>query len=65
MRQRIVYGDKLLFIGSCFAEEIGGISYGLGFDTLINPFGVLFNPFSIVAALGRMRDGIPFRHRMS
>lgn len=60
MKQRVVYGDKLFFIGSCFAEEIGGISHGLGFDTLMNPFGVLFNPFSIASVLRRVRKGVPF-----
>lgn len=57
MKDRVVYGDKLFFIGSCFAEEIGYKSRGLGFDAVINPFGVLFNPFSIAMALKRLNEG--------
>ena len=41
LEQTIRYGDGLLFLGSCFADEVGGICRGLGFDALVNPFGVL------------------------
>ena len=54
--QRIVYGDRLLFLGSCFADEIGNICKGLGFDTLVNPFGVLFNPASICQSVERLES---------
>lgn len=43
----IVYGDKLLFLGSCFADEVGKLCRGAGFDAEVNPFGVQFNPASI------------------
>lgn len=57
IEQRIVYGDKLLFLGSCFADEIGNICKGLGFDALVNPFGVLFNPASICQSVERLESG--------
>lgn len=60
MEQRIVYGDRLLFLGSCFADEIGGICQGLGFDALTNPFGALYNPASIALALKRLGNENPF-----
>lgn len=60
IEQRIVYGDKLLFLGSCFADEIGNICKGLGFDALINPFGVLFNPASISQSVERLESGKDF-----
>ena len=60
LEQTIAYGDGLLFLGSCFADEVGGICYGLGFDAMVNPFGVLYNPASIARSLDRMNSGKPF-----
>lgn len=60
IEQRIVYGDRLLFLGSCFADEIGNICKGLGFDALVNPFGVLFNPASICQSVERLESGKNF-----
>ena len=62
LEHRIVYGDALLFLGSCFADEVGGICRGLGFNALVNPFGVLYNPVSIAQSLKRLHKGIPFTH---
>ena len=60
MEQTIAYGDGLLFLGSCFADEVGGICKGLGFDAMVNPFGVLYNPSSIAKAVKRLSTGEPF-----
>ena len=60
MEQSIAYGDGLLFLGSCFADEVGGICRGLGFDALVNPFGVLYNPASIAQSIERLGNGKPF-----
>ena len=62
LEQTIVYGDGLLFLGSCFADEVGGICRGLGFDALVNPFGVLYNPSSIAQSVERLDSGTPFCH---
>jgi len=62
MEQTIAYGDGLLFLGSCFADEVGGICKGLGFDAMVNPFGVLYNPSSIAKAVKRLSTGEPFTH---
>lgn len=62
LNQAIRYGDSLLFLGSCFADEVGGICRGLGFDALVNPFGVLYNPASIAQSVGRLQSGTPFSH---
>ncbi|MEO6905413.1 MAG: GSCFA domain-containing protein [Ginsengibacter sp.] len=48
---RISYKDKILFIGSCFSEEIGNKMIDLKFDVLQNPNGILYDPKSITAAL--------------
>ena len=60
--QTIVYGDGILFLGSCFADEVGGICRGLGFRAQVNPFGVLYNPASITQSLKRLQEGTPFGH---
>lgn len=43
----ITYRDKLLFIGSCFTEQIGSKLRELKFDVLQNPNGIIFDPFSV------------------
>lgn len=62
LEQTIRYGDGLLFLGSCFADEVGSICRGLGFDALVNPFGVLYNPVSVANAVHRLANGRPFAH---
>ena len=63
LEQTIAYGDGLLFLGSCFADEVGNICRGWGFDALVNPFGVLYNPASIAQSVGRLGRGKPFTHK--
>ena len=62
MEQTVHYADGLLFIGSCFADEVGSICRSLGFDALVNPFGVLYNPSSIARAMKRLCTGTSFTH---
>ena len=62
LSQTISYGDGILFLGSCFADEIGSICRGLGFNALVNPFGVLYNPASIAQSIKRLQKGTPFAH---
>jgi len=44
----INHTDALFLIGSCFADSVGLRLDRSKFDTTINPFGVLYNPASIV-----------------
>lgn len=62
LEQTVVYADALLFLGSCFADEVGAICKGLGFNALVNPFGVLYNPASIAQSVERLDSGRPFTH---
>lgn len=48
---KIGYDDSILFIGSCFADNIGSFFEKNGFNVMVNPFGTLFNPISISSAL--------------
>jgi len=47
----ISYQSKLMFLGSCFTENIGNRMDELKFDTLVNPFGIMFNPISVKRTL--------------
>ena len=49
---KLTYRDSILFIGSCFADEMGRRCSERYFDAMVNPFGVLFNPCSISDCLG-------------
>lgn len=48
--------DNILLLGSCFADEIGSRMLAAGFSVCVNPFGTLYNPASIAAAVRRL-DG--------
>ena len=48
---KIEMGEKLVFLGSCFSEEISLKFRNAGFDVLSNPFGILFHPTAIANVL--------------
>lgn len=56
----ISYNDRILFLGSCFAENIGLRLRDYGFDVLVNPFGTLYNPMSVLSCVRRLVSGVPF-----
>ena len=47
----IDHRQKILSIGSCFTEHIGGALQQLKFTVLQNPNGILFDPVSVGASL--------------
>ncbi|MBB4804759.1 hypothetical protein HNP38_000031 [Chryseobacterium defluvii] len=54
--QKIDVEDKIFSIGSCFASEMSDL-FGQGqLQTVNNPFGTIFNPFSINTAVKRLHD---------
>jgi len=55
---RISMQDSIFSIGSCFAGVIGQRMKGFKFNTLINPFGTLYNPASI---FGLLHDSLSHR----
>lgn len=59
----IGHGDNLLLLGSCFADNIGDKLVRSGFSALVNPFGTLYNPASVAAALTRLLDAQSFDER--
>ena len=55
-RTGISYSDKIMMLGSCFSENIGVQLKNFGFDVCVNPFGVLYNPVSILNSVERMLE---------
>lgn len=53
----ISYDTPVLFLGSCFANEIGYRMAAGRLPVMTNPHGTLFNPFSVAGALDRFIDG--------
>ena len=49
----IDHQSKIITIGSCFSDEIGNRLIQLKYKGLINPFGVIFNAFSIQKLIER------------
>ena len=56
----VSYSDKIVVLGSCFADEIGARLAAAGFRVLTNPFGTLYNPVSIGNAIARLGTGALF-----
>lgn len=52
-QNKISYTDHLMFIGSCFAENIAERLKDAKLNTNINPHGILYDPLSIAKALRR------------
>jgi GSCFA family. len=52
----ISYTDKLMLLGSCFAENIGEKLTANKFQVDINPFGILYNPLSLKSALNDLLE---------
>ena len=48
---KIGYDDKILLVGSCFADEIGEQMAQRYLQVTCNPFGTLYNPLSIAQAI--------------
>ena len=48
---KIGYQDKILLLGSCFADNIGEKFGEHYFQATVNPFGTLYNPASIMKAI--------------
>ena len=47
----VSHADHILLMGSCFAENIGALLMDAKFRLNQNPFGILYNPLSILSAL--------------
>ncbi len=54
--------ERMLFVGSCFADTMGNRFMEQRFRVVANPFGVMYNPISIGHTVSRLMDehAMPF-----
>ncbi len=52
----INHSDEIMLFGSCFAQNIGNLLTENKFRCDVNPFGVLYNPLSIIEAIYQIID---------
>ncbi len=57
----IPHTEHILMMGSCFSEHIGRRMKEEKFDCTLNPFGIVFNPLSILQALQRLKENNTFQ----
>jgi hypothetical protein len=57
---KISHEDQVIFMGSCFAQEMGEKMSRYQFNCCTNPFGILFNPSSLATALDRIIANRPY-----
>jgi len=57
---RINYSSRLVFLGSCFSENIGYWLKDLRFNTVVNPYGITYNPISIAQQINKSIAGKAF-----
>lgn len=55
-KQKIQPTDRILFVGSCFAENIGRRFVDNCFRCVVNPYGTMYNPASILHTVERAID---------
>lgn len=48
--------ERMLFVGSCFADNIGKRFQDEKFRAVVNPYGVMYNPVSILHTVRRFTD---------
>ena len=58
--RRIRLEDRIMSLGSCFADNMAAKLTAAGFDVCSNPFGTLYNPFSVLSSLERIASCTPF-----
>ncbi len=61
--EKIEYDSKVMFIGSCFATNIGERFKSVRLDTMVNPYGVIYNPISVANTLKFIVDNRIFTDR--
>ena len=57
---QLTHTDRILGLGSCFAQHIGVFFEKYKFKSLVNPFGILYNPISICKNLNRVMEQKPW-----
>ena len=50
--------ERVLFVGSCFADNIGKRFKEEKFRTIVNPFGAMYNPVSILHTVQKLSNQV-------
>ncbi len=62
-KEKIDYSKKIMFLGSCFTDNIGKKFKDLFFPVIINPFGVIYNPLSVAKSIEILLHNIKFSEK--
>ena len=54
----VTYSKQLISLGSCFADQIGQKLKGHRFNIECNPYGVVYNPYTLCTQLRRSIDDV-------
>ena len=54
--KKIQLTDRIFSVGSCFASEMSTLLQDGQIQALCNPFGTIFNPYSIKNAIQNLHD---------
>lgn len=57
---RISYQSRLMFVGSCFAENVSAFFQNAKFRCLVNPSGIIYNPLSLRRLFDSISNGKTF-----
>jgi hypothetical protein len=57
---QICHTHKITLLGSCFTENIGGLLLQNYFNVDINPFGIIYNPVSVLNSLNHLINNKQF-----
>lgn len=56
-RGSILHSHRIMMLGSCFSDNIGGRLQSALMRVDVNPFGTVYNPASILSEIGRISQG--------
>jgi hypothetical protein len=60
---KLTHQSPLLFLGSCFTENIGAKLEELAFPVMINPTGIVYNPLSVKRSLELLLEDKDFNQK--
>ncbi|KQC33099.1 hypothetical protein AAU57_07045 [Nonlabens sp. YIK11] len=56
IKKPLDHHGSVVLMGSCFSQNIGDKLSYCGFEALVNPFGVIFNPYSLMLLMEKSID---------
>ena len=59
-RVSVSLSNRIMILGSCFADSVGALMKEAGLNVCVNPFGTLYNPQSILNSIRRLSSGEHF-----